>query len=175
VRVRIGFDTALCVASGPAGLVLIAALIVGCVYVLCPGAEQRRADAVNFVDTLIGDLGDGSSKVAPDSSDPNGNTGDPGGLNPNDPNDWRALRQAAEDSSRLKYIDPTGHCAEAYAKTLAGCGQYLQDHGWNLTLSDWKYDDMMPPSEIRPLLLLTLSTNKGMFGMLRVEVQCHGE
>jgi RHS repeat-associated protein len=49
-----------CAAAGPpgwAGLAATAVVVAGCVYVFCPGAAQRRADAANFVNGLIGNTG----------------------------------------------------------------------------------------------------------------------
>ena len=50
----------------------------------------------------------------------------------------------------LKYIDPTGHCAEAgQEQTLESCYAYgaVAGHGWLLDLKDWTFDTLLVVAE----------------------------
>lgn len=48
----------------------------------------------------------------------------------------------------LKYTDPSGHCVEGlFDQTLAGCGAYLESHGWALQLRDWTYETLLTVAE----------------------------
>ncbi len=106
----------MCAAAGPPGWVALAvttAVVAGCVYVVCPGAEQRRRDTINVVDTLINQASQnvlvdtaGAPAVPPQPPPPPNNSHGPG--------NWEPANEAMSDRARAYQQQITGRSGQVY-------------------------------------------------------------